>query len=43
MKYAWLDKVELPWQLKSIWAHHHYLLGRVPGALEAPARPPAKT
>lgn len=29
MKYAWLDKVALPWQVKSIWAHHRYLLGRV--------------
>jgi hypothetical protein len=29
MKYAWLDRVELPWQVKAIWAHHRYLLGRV--------------
>ena len=29
IKYAWLDQVNLPWQLKSIWAHHRYLLGRV--------------
>ena len=29
MKYAWLDKANLPWQLKSIWAHHRYLLGVV--------------
>ena len=29
MKYARLDKARLPWQLKSIWAHHRYLLGRV--------------
>lgn len=30
MRYAWLDRINLPWQLKLIWAHHHYLLGRVP-------------
>ena len=29
MKYAWLDQADLPWQLKAIWAHHRYLLGRV--------------
>lgn len=29
MKYAWLDQASLPWQIKSIWAHHRYLLGRV--------------
>lgn len=29
MKYAWLDRAPLPWQIKSIWAHHRYLLGRV--------------
>ncbi len=29
MKYAWLDRAALPWQVKSIWAHHRYLLGRV--------------
>jgi hypothetical protein len=29
MKYAWLDRVPLPWQLKTIWAHHRYVLGRV--------------
>ncbi|MBK8048499.1 MAG: hypothetical protein IPK16_16095 [Anaerolineales bacterium] len=31
MKYAWLDHAPLPWQLKTIWAHHRYLLGRVHG------------
>ena len=31
MKYAWLDHAPLPWQVKSIWAHHRYLVGRVPG------------
>ena len=29
MRYAWLDQVALPWQLKAIWGHHRYLLGRV--------------
>jgi hypothetical protein len=29
MQYAWLDHAPLPWQVKSIWAHHRYLLGRV--------------
>jgi len=28
MKYAWLDRARLPWRLKAIWAHHHYLLAR---------------
>jgi len=31
MKYAWLDHAKLPWQIKSIWAHHRYLLGQVTG------------
>lgn len=30
MRYAWLDQAPLPWQAKAIWAHHRYLLGRVP-------------
>ena len=29
IKYAWLDRAPLPWQLKTIWAHHRYVLGRV--------------
>jgi len=29
MKYAWLDHARLPWQLKTIWAHHRYVLGRI--------------
>ncbi len=29
MKYAWLDHAPLPWQLKTIWAHHRYVLGTV--------------
>ncbi|MBC7223914.1 MAG: hypothetical protein H5T59_06540 [Anaerolineae bacterium] len=26
MRYAFLDRARLPWQLKAIWAHHRYLL-----------------
>ncbi len=29
MKYAWLDRARLPWQVKAVWAHHRYLLGVV--------------
>lgn len=29
MKYAWLDRAPIPWQLKMIWAHHRYILGQV--------------
>lgn len=29
MKYAWLDRARLPWQLKAVWAHHRWLLGEV--------------
>jgi len=29
MKYAWLDHAPLPWQLKTIWAHHRYVVGQV--------------
>ncbi len=29
LKYAWLDRARLPWQLKTVWAHHRYVLGRV--------------
>jgi len=29
MKYAWLDHAPLPWQVKAVWAHHRYLVGRV--------------
>lgn len=27
MRYAWLDRLALPWRLKAIWAHHRYLVG----------------
>jgi hypothetical protein len=27
MRYAWLDRVPLPWQVKAVWAHHRYLVG----------------
>ena len=29
MKYAWLDHAPLPWQVKTVWAHHRYVLGEV--------------
>lgn len=29
IKYAWLDHARLPWQVKAVWAHHRYLLGKV--------------
>ena len=29
MKHAWIDHAPLPWQLKTIWAHHRYALGVV--------------
>lgn len=29
MRYAWLDRAPIPWQLKLIWAHHRYVLGAV--------------
>ena len=31
MKYAWLDRAPLPWQVKAVWAHHRYVLGKVAG------------
>ncbi len=32
MKYAWLDRAALPWQVKAVWAHHRYVLGEVAGS-----------
>ena len=29
IRYAWLDHAPLPWQIKTVWAHHRYLLCRV--------------
>jgi SAM-dependent methyltransferase len=29
MKYAWLDHAPVPWQIKTVWAHHRYVLGQV--------------
>jgi hypothetical protein len=26
LRYAWLDRARLPWQVKAVWAHHRYLL-----------------
>jgi SAM-dependent methyltransferase len=31
IKYAWLDRASIPWQLKLVWAHHRYILGIVGG------------
>jgi len=31
MKHAWIDHAPIPWQLKTIWAHHRYVLGTVRG------------
>lgn len=27
MRYAWLDRARIPWQVKAVWAHHRYLVG----------------
>ncbi len=27
MRYAWLDRAPIPWQLKAVWAHHRYVVG----------------
>lgn len=29
MKYAWLERLRIPWQIKQIWSHHRWVLGRV--------------
>jgi SAM-dependent methyltransferase len=29
IRYAWLDRAPIPWQLKIVWAHHRYILGVV--------------
>ncbi len=26
LRYAWLDRARLPWQVKAVWAHHRWLL-----------------
>ncbi len=30
MRYAWLERVPLPWQVKALWAHHRYVLYHCP-------------
>ncbi len=30
MRYAWLDRAAIPWQIKQIWAHHRWVLARKP-------------
>ena len=32
MRYAWLDRLRVPWRLKVVWAHHRYVLGIRAGA-----------
>ena len=27
IRYAWLDRLRIPWRLKVVWAHHRYVLG----------------
>ena len=29
-KYMWLERLTIPWKAKQIWAHHRWVLGRVP-------------
>ena len=29
-KYMWLERLPIPWKAKQIWAHHRWVLGRVP-------------
>lgn len=28
MKYAWLERLHLPWRIKQVWSHHRWLLGQ---------------
>jgi hypothetical protein len=42
MKHSWLDHAPIPWQLKTVWAHHRYVLGVVgdiPAANSTSSRP----
>jgi hypothetical protein len=27
MRYAWLDRAPIPWQIKAVWAHHRFVVG----------------
>jgi hypothetical protein len=27
MRYAWLERAPIPWQIKAVWAHHRFLVG----------------
>lgn len=29
MKYAWLERLRIPWRVKQIWSHHRWVLGKV--------------
>jgi len=28
MKYAWLERLQLPWKIKQVWSHHRWVLGQ---------------
>ncbi len=28
MKYAWLERLPLPWKIKQVWSHHRWVLGQ---------------
>jgi hypothetical protein len=28
MRYAWLERLAVPWRVKQVWAHHRWVLGR---------------
>ncbi len=30
MKYAWLERLPIPWRIKQVWAHHRWVLARKP-------------
>jgi hypothetical protein len=30
MRHAWLERLPLPWQLKQVWSHHRWVMGRKP-------------
>ncbi len=37
MRFAWLERAPLPWQVKAIWAHHRYLIGIKPPSGHPPS------
>ena len=34
MRYAFLEQLSLPWQIKAVWAHHRYIVAEVAGAAD---------